>query len=120
VPATKKPVARARATTAAKTRVEDDDRRLEHAMQSLESAQKDLASIGGSLGTGVRDLRRDVNRMLRDAQRDVRKMRRSLQRDLVRLQKDLTSAATPKPAPARRATTTRATTTSRRRAASHR
>jgi hypothetical protein len=86
-------------------------------MQSLEAAQKDLASIGGSLGTGARDLRRDVNRMLRDARRDVLKMRRSVQRDLVRLQKDLGAAAMAKPAPRRRATATTTRTASRRTAA---
>jgi Ala-tRNA(Pro) deacylase len=108
MPATKKP-ARRRATTAARARAEDSERTLDHVMQSLEAAQKDLASIGGSLGTGVRDLRRDVNRLLRDARRDVVKMRRAVQRDLVRLQKDLSAAATAKPAAARlgAATTTR-------------
>ena len=108
MPATTKPAARPRATAATRARAEEDGRRLEHVAQSLEAAQADLASIGGSLGTGVRDLRSDVNRLLRDARRDVLKMRRAVQRDLDRLQKDLTSAGTGKP-PARRpaATTTR-------------
>lgn len=114
MPATTKPTPRPRATAAARARAEDNERRLENVMQSLEAAQKDLASIGGSLGTGVSDLRRDVNRLLRDARRDVLKMRRAVQRDLERLQKDLSAAATAKPAPTRRrpATTTR---TARRR-----
>jgi len=116
--ATTKPTARPRATTAARARAEDNERRLDHVMQSLEAAQKDLGSIGGSLGTGVRDLRRDVNRLLRDARRDVLKMRRAVQRDLDRLQKDLTSAATAKPPAARRPAATTARTARRRTTAS--
>ena len=68
--------------------------------QRLDAAQKDLASIGGNIGTGVRDLRRDATKMVRDARRDVDKMRRAIQRDLTRLQKDLGAAASGKP-PAR-------------------
>lgn len=97
-PATKKPARPPAATAAARARAEDNDRQLDRVMQSLEAAQKDLASIGGSVGTGVRDLRRDANKLLHDARRDVLKMRRSIQRDLVRLQKDLSAAATGKPA----------------------
>ena len=59
----------------------------------LEAAQDDLASIGGSIGAGARDLSKDVQRMLRDAQRDLKKMSRALQRDLEKLQKDLTKTA---------------------------
>ena len=101
MPATTKPTPRPRASAAARARAEDNERRLDHVMQSLEAAQKDLASIGGSLGTGVSDLRRDVNQLLRDARRDVLKMRRAVQSDLERLQKDLSAAATassPRPA----------------------
>lgn len=101
---TSKPARRPAAAEAARARAEDNDRQLDRVMQSLEAAQKDLASIGGSLGTGVGDLRRDANKLLRDARRDVVKMRRAVQRDLVRLQKDLSAAATGKPpAKARRA-----------------
>ena len=114
MPATKKPAPRPRATAAARARAEDNERRLDHLAQSLEAAQKDLTSIGGSLGTGVRDLRRDVNRLLRDAHRDVLKMRRAIRRDLDRLQRDLTSAATAKPAAARRPGATTARTATRR------
>jgi hypothetical protein len=105
MPATKKPAAQPRATEAARSRAEDDARRLERVSASLEVAQKDLAAIGGSLGTGVRDLRRDVNRLLRDARRDLIKMRRAVQRDLERLQRDLTAAATAKPPASRPAHT---------------
>ncbi len=115
-PATRQPVTRRRVTEAARVRAEDTERRLELVMQSLEAAQKDLASIGGSLGTGARDLRRDATRLVRDARRDVLKMRRSVQRDLLRLQTNLTAAAPAKPAPtARRKTTTTTTRTARRR-----
>ena len=120
MPATKKPAPRSRATAVARERAEDNVRRLEHVTQSLEAAQKDLASIGGSLGTGVRDLRRDVNRLLRDARRDLLKMRRAVQRDLDRLQKDLTTAATAKsPAPRRAAAATTRTARRRSAASSH-
>ena len=116
MPATKKPATQRRVTAAAHARAEDDARKLEYINASLEAAQKDLAAIGGSVGTGVRDLRRDVNRLLRDARRDLLKMRRAVQRDLERLQKDLSSAPTAKPtgarpaARARRATRTTART----------
>jgi Ala-tRNA(Pro) deacylase len=118
MPATTKPAPRPRTTAKARARAEDNERRLEHVMESLEAAQKDLGSIGGSLGTGVRDLRRDVNRLLRDARRDVLKMRRAVQRDLERLQKDLSAAATAKPAPARRRPATSTRTATRRTTAS--
>lgn len=97
-PTTKKPARRPATTAVARAHAEDNDRQLDRVMQSLEVAQKDLASLGGSLGTGVRDLRRDANKLLKDARRDVLKMRRAVQRDLVHLQKDLSAAATGKPA----------------------
>ena len=118
MPATKKPAPRPRATTAARTRAEDNARRLEHITESLEAAQKDLASIGGSVETGVRDLRRDAQKLLRDARRDLLKMRRAVQRDLDRLQKDLTKAATAKPPAARRTASATTRTAKRRTAAS--
>ena len=85
-----------RATAVTHSRAEDDAQRLDRVTQTLDVAQKDLASIGGSVGTGVRDLRRDVTRLLRDARRDVAKMRRAIQRDLDRLQKDVASSASSK------------------------
>lgn len=91
VPATKTtPSAPTRATEPAKAKTENDARVLERVAHTLEAAQDDLASIGGSLGAGARDLRKDVERMLRDARRDVKKMSKAVQRDLERLQKDLT------------------------------
>jgi ABC-type transporter Mla subunit MlaD len=79
-----------RATESAKAKTEDDARVIERVAQALEAAQDDLSSIGGSLGAGARDLRKDVQRMLRDSRRDLKKMSKALQRDLERLQKDLT------------------------------
>jgi hypothetical protein len=101
MPAAKKSVTRSGATAPTRSSAEDDVRRLDRINASLEVAQKDLAAIGGSVGTGMRDLRRDVNKLLRDARRDLLKMRRALQRDVTRLQRDLTAAATAKPAASR-------------------
>jgi DNA repair exonuclease SbcCD ATPase subunit len=85
-----KPNVTTRATKLAKAKTEDDARVIERVAQALEAAQEDLASIGGSLGAGARDLRKDVERMLRDSRRDLKKMSTALQRELERLQKDLT------------------------------
>jgi hypothetical protein len=91
MPATKtKPTVTTRATELAKATTEDDARVIERVAQALEAAQEDLASIGGSLGAGAHDLRKDVQRMLRDARRDLKKMSKALQRDLEQLQRDLT------------------------------
>jgi hypothetical protein len=90
--ATKRP---SRATAVTDARAHEDAQRLDRITQTLEVAQKDLASIGGSVGTGVRDLRRDVTKLLRDARRDLTKMRRAIERDLDRLQKDLSPASSP-------------------------
>ena len=112
---TQKPAAGTKASRAARARAEDEARRIDHVQKSVEAIQKDLASIGGTLGTGARDLRRDAMRLLRDARRDLVKMRKAVQRDLDRLQKDLVATARPgdsgsaSSAPRRaRATTTRA------------
>jgi len=93
VPATKTtPSAPTRATESAKAKTENDVRVIERVAHALEAAQDDLASIGGSLGAGARDLGKDVERMLRDGHRDLKKMSKAVQRDLERLQKDLTKA----------------------------
>ncbi len=94
MPATKtKPTAKTRATESAKAQMENDARVIDYVSQGLEAAQEDLASIGGTLGAGARDLRKDVQRLLRDARRDLNKMSKALQRDLEQLQKDLTRTA---------------------------
>ena len=79
MPQAKKTKQPSRTTAVAQTRAEGDAQRLDRITQTLEVAQKDLASIGGSVGTGVRDLRRDVTKLLRDARRDLAKMRRAIQ-----------------------------------------
>jgi hypothetical protein len=109
-----KAASKARPTPAARARAEADAARIEHITKALEAAQKDLASVGGSLGTGARDLRRDVTKMLRDARRDLGKMRKAIQRDLDRLQRDLAAAAGQR-APTRR--TPASARTARRRTA---
>jgi hypothetical protein len=92
MPATKtKPATRT--TESAKAKTEEDARVIGHVSQALEAAQEDLASIGGSLGAGARDIRRDIQRLLRDARRDLKKLSKALQRDLEHLQKDLTKTA---------------------------
>jgi hypothetical protein len=65
---------------------------IERVAHALGAAQNDLASIGGSLGAGSRDLRKDIERLPRDAWRDLKKLSKAVQRDLERLQKDLTKA----------------------------
>ena len=109
---TQKPAVSAKTTRARRARAEDEARRIEHLQTSLEAIQKDLASIGGTLGSGARDLRRDAMRLLRDARRDLVKMRKAMERDLDRLQKDLIATAKPpvsgrpKSAPHRKGSTT--------------
>lgn len=97
MPAARKPATRPGSTEAKHSEATEDARRLDQIAQSLEAAQKDLTAIGGSVGVGVRDLKRDVNRLLRNAQRDLAKMSKAVQRDLNKLQKDLAST-TAKPA----------------------
>ncbi len=119
MPATKtKPTVTARATESAKAKTEDDARVIERVGHALEAAQEDLASIGGSLGAGVRDLRKDVQRMLRDSRRDLKKMSKALQRDLEQLQKDLMKT-TGKNGRARAAAATAGKVRPKGRAASH-
>ena len=88
-----KPSATVRAAESAKAKTEDDARAIDHVSRALQVAQEDLSSIGGSLGAGARDLRKDVQKMLRDARRDLKKMSKALQRDVEQLQKDLTKAS---------------------------
>jgi len=87
-----RPSATARASASTRARVEQNGRVVARVKDRLEAAQRDLAAIRGSVGTGGRDLRKDVAKLLRDARRDVEKMNRELLRDLKRLQRDLVSA----------------------------
>ena len=107
MPAIKKTAGRSKARPRAsqKARFERADRAIGRVAKSLETAQKDLAAIGGSLGTGAGDVRKDVARLLRDASRDVSKMSKAVRRDLERLQKDVAKASKPKKAARGRAKT---------------
>ena len=100
-----RPAARPRTTAAARARYAKNDRAIGRLAKSLDTAQKDLAAIGGSVSTGAGDLRKDVAKRLRDARKDVTKMGNTLRRDLERLQKNSGSAS--KKAKARRAKTTK-------------
>ena len=100
--ARKAPSARASSTrrgarATALSRVQQNDRVIARVKKALETTQKDLSAIRGSVSTGGRDLRKDVSKLLRDARRDVEKMSRAVHRDIGRLQKDLSSVAKPKP-----------------------
>ena len=107
MPATKTKAPSPKTAAAARARAEADGRQLDRVVKALEAAQTDLASIRGSVGSGVGDLRRDATKLVRDARRDVLKMRRAVQRDLGRLQKDLEAAAKGKPPARPRRTATR-------------
>jgi ABC-type transporter Mla subunit MlaD len=95
-PAKAKPTGTTRTTKSAPAtatdKAEGDVRMIDHISRALEDAQGDLASIGGSLGTGARDLRTDIHKMLGNARRDLKKLSKALQRDLEQLQKDLTKS----------------------------
>jgi len=92
MPATRKAPAkpaRSQSSKVAHDRAARADRAVDRVAKSLEAAQKDLAAIGDSLGTGANELRKDVAKLLRDASRDVAKMSKAVRQDLTRLQKDL-------------------------------
>jgi septal ring factor EnvC (AmiA/AmiB activator) len=97
MPATRKspakPSARPRGTQTARARHQKTDRAIDRITKSLDAAQKDLSAIGGGLGTGAGELRKDVSKRLRDARRDVTKMSKTVRRDLERLQKDLSAGS---------------------------
>ena len=97
---------RPRARATALSRTQQNDRVIARVKKALETTQKDLSAIRGSVSAGGRDLRKDVTKLLRDAGRDVEKMNTAVRRDLERLQKDLATATKAKPRkPARKRTT---------------
>lgn len=106
--ASRKPVksaagARPPAHAAALSRVRHNDRVIARAKKALETTQKDLSAIRGSVSAGGRDLGKDVVRLLRDTRRDVDKMNTAVRRDLKQLQRDLSGAGpTRKGKPARK------------------
>ncbi len=114
MPTIKKAPNLSRAAKSVRERTEQSEA-ISRVTKSLEAAQADLERVGGSLGAGASDLRRDVTKLVRDAHRGVTKMSNLVRRDLERLQKDVTSAASgnsrrrgvAKPASTRSATATR-------------
>jgi hypothetical protein len=80
----------------ARARWEENDRVIRRISDSLDVAQADLTKLGGSLGAGAGDLRRDLARLLRDARRHAASMGKATGRDLERLQRDIVAAAKPK------------------------
>lgn len=93
MPATKRAPVRARAAPSVRQQCEYNAKVMSRISKSLDAAQEDLASVRGSLGSGARDIRRDVSRLLRDTRREVTRMSRLVMRDLEALQKDLAAAA---------------------------
>ena len=89
--ATKKPAARARVSTAAHARFEQNGRAIARIKKALETTEKELGAIRGSVRTGGKDLGKDVAKLLRDARRDLEKMNKAVLRDLEQLQKGLSS-----------------------------
>jgi hypothetical protein len=118
-PATSKPArkrGRTPATEAAHARGVRNERAITRIKGQLEMVQKEMTAVRGSMGTGGRDIRKDVSKMLREVRRDVEKMNKAVRRDLERLQKELGSTAKARSGGARRkaASSTRRATTRRR------
>ena len=96
-PAARKAKAKARKTSsAAKTRARkttaskrarrgsaSSHRTIGRLAKSLEGAQRELSGLGGSMGEGGNDLRKDVERLLRDASRGLGKLSTNVRREAV-------------------------------------
>jgi hypothetical protein len=80
----------------ARARWEENDRVIRRISDSLDVAQSDLSKLGGSVGAGAGDLRRDLAKLLRDARRHATRMGKATGKDLERLQRDMLAAAKPK------------------------
>ena len=80
----------------ARARWEENDRVIRRISDSLDVAQADLTKLGGNLGAGAGDLRRDLARLLRDSRRHAGRIGKATARDLERLQRDMMAAAKPK------------------------
>jgi hypothetical protein len=80
----------------ARARWEENDRVIRRISDSLDVAQADLTKLGGSVGAGAGDLRRDLARLLRDARRHAARMGKATGKDLEKLQRDMVAAAKPK------------------------
>jgi hypothetical protein len=80
-----------------RARIEESDRVIRRIGDSLDGALKDLPKVGGSVGAGVGDLRKDLAKLLRDARRYATKMSSATRKDLEKLQKEMKAAAKSKP-----------------------
>jgi vacuolar-type H+-ATPase subunit H len=88
----------------ARKRIEENDRVIRRITDSLDVALKDLPKVGGNVGAGVGELRKDLSKLLRDARSHATKMSKATRKDLEKLQKDMMAAAKSKPSkPSRRA-----------------
>src|ERR1700716_3035495 len=82
----------------ARTRVvEENDRVIRRITDSLDVALKDLPKVGGNVGAGVGELRKDLSKLPRDARKHATKMSTATRKDLEKLQKDMMAAAKSKP-----------------------
>jgi hypothetical protein len=81
----------------------ENDRLIRRITSSLDVAQKDLGNLGGTVGSGVSDLRRDLAKVLRSARRDAERLGKATRKDLERLQRDVASAARATPRSAKSA-----------------
>lgn len=95
-----------------RARYQQNDRAIRRITDSLDVAMKDLPKIGGTVGAGFGDLRKDLGKLLRDARRHAAKMSTATRKELERLQKDMASAA--KSSPARGARKSRTGTTAKK------
>jgi hypothetical protein len=84
--------------SAARARHERNRNAIRRIKQALDSTQKDMTAIRGTVGTGRKDAKKSVAKLLRDARRDVEKMNKAVMADLERMQKELTAAAKARPA----------------------
>jgi hypothetical protein len=81
----------------ARKRIEENDRVIRRISNSLDVALKDLPKVGGNVGAGVGELRKDLSKLLRDARSHATKMSNATRKDLEKLQKDMMAAAKSKP-----------------------
>jgi vacuolar-type H+-ATPase subunit H len=81
----------------ARKRIEENDRVIRRITNSLDVALKELPKVGGNVGAGVGELRKDLSKLLRDAHRHATKMSSATRKDLEKLQKDMMAAAKSKP-----------------------
>src|SRR6202035_4295222 len=92
-------------------RIEENDRVIRRISDSLDVALKDLPKVGGNVGAGVGELRKDLSKLLRDARSHATKMSKATRKDLEKLQKDMMAAAKSKPSKPSRGAARKASST---------